>query len=252
MLIEDFDMLMRELLLIDSIVNDSAQNGLQVGRPRKKINTVAFSVDASMESFRRSIETGADILFVHHGILWDKPKRIVSNFFNRVEFLIKNDLALYAVHLPLDIHPELGNNIGIAKHLNLKNLEPFGAYKGIKIGFKGTFPEAKTLDEITYMLGGKKEKCPGTLAFGKEKNITAGIVSGGDPKAALQAIDEKLDLFITGDSSHEIYHECLEAGLNVIFGGHYSTETWGIKLVSEKIREITKLNTTLIDIPTGL
>lgn len=254
---------MRDILAIDDLEGkDSSLNGVQVGDLKKEIRTVAFTVDASIESFRRATEQGADLLFVHHGLLWSKQERIVRNLYNRMKFLAEHDLALYAVHLPLDMHPELGNNIGIAKRLGLTGVEPFGNYKGIKIGFKGVLPEPASLDEIRDRLLSKKESCLGVLPFGPKKIKTIGIVSGGDPKSGLQAIDEELDLFITGDASHEIYHECLEGGLNVLFAGHYATEVWGIQQVSEKLKELSVsqsltpglagLDIILLDIPTGL
>jgi dinuclear metal center YbgI/SA1388 family protein len=249
----DFDRMMHELLHIDACGEaDTSLNGLQVGREDKEITKVACAVDASLESFRQAVQHEADLLFVHHGLLWSKQKRITGNFYKRLSFLMKSDLCLYAVHLPLDMHPELGNNIGIAKCLELQSPEPFGMYHGIKIGYKGSFSREKSLDEIVDILLCKKESCPGILPFGPGKIKTAGIVSGGDPKAVLQAIEEGLDLFITGDASHEVYHESLEAGINVIFAGHYRTEVWGIKQVAQYLGSETDLATIVLDIPTGL
>jgi dinuclear metal center YbgI/SA1388 family protein len=268
MRLDDFDRFMRDLLEIDNLKGtDPSLNGVQVGDLRMEIETIAFAVDASFESFRRASEQGAELLFVHHGLLWNKQERIVRNLFNRIRFLIEHNLALYAVHLPLDMHPELGNNIGIAKRLGLEHVETFGMYKGVKIGFKGALPEPASLDEIKDRLLSKRENCLGMLPFGPKKIKTIGIVSGGDPKSGLQAIEEELDLFITGDASHEIYHECLEGGINVLFAGHYATEVWGIQQVAKKLKEIpasrpaaaepsifipADLKTVLLDIPTGL
>lgn len=263
MQLDDFDKLMKGLMAIENLKGtDPSLNGIQVGDLKKEIKTIAFAVDASIESFRRASGQGADLLFVHHGLLWNKQERIVRNLYHRIKFLIDHDLALYAVHLPLDMHPELGNNIGIAKRLGLTQIESFGLYKGIKIGFKGVLPEPASLDEIKDRLLSKKENCPGFLPFGPEKIKTIGIVSGGDPESGFQAIEEELDLFITGDASHEIYHECLEGGINVIFAGHYATEVWGIQQVAEKLKEMTVLKPAdpgftalkiiLLDIPTGL
>ncbi|MBN1696955.1 MAG: Nif3-like dinuclear metal center hexameric protein [Spirochaetales bacterium] len=249
----EFDAVMHELLQIDLVRGtDASLNGLQVGRKEKEIQKVAFAVDASLQSFEQAAREDADLIFVHHGLLWSKQERIVGNLYKRLAFLAGRDLCLYAVHLPLDMHPELGNNIGIAKRLGLASPEPFGSYKGVKIGFKGRFETRKTIDEITDLLLSKKENRPFVLPFGPEKIETVGIVSGGDPKSALQAIEEELDLFITGDASHEIYHECLEAGLNVIFAGHYLTEVWGVKQVAEYLKKNTDLETLVLDIPTGL
>jgi dinuclear metal center YbgI/SA1388 family protein len=244
---------MREMLDMSPVEEiDSSMNGIQVGDADSEIGKIAFSVDASMETFKRAAECGANLVFVHHGILWNKQIRITGNQYKRVDFLMKHKIGLYAVHLPLDMHPDLGNNIGIARRILLINPVPFGELKGIKIGIKGELADEKTVEEIVQTLCITRDCCLGILPFGKEKIKTVGIVSGDDPRAVLQAIDEKLDLFITGASSHEIYHECLEAGINVIFGGHYYTEVWGIMQVAERIKASFGLDVTVLDIPTGL
>ena len=253
MLLKDFDRLMRDLLAIDDLEGtDSSLNGIQVGDLSKEIKKIAFAVDASIESFRRASEQDADILFVHHGILWNKQERIVRNLYHRIKLLIESGLALYAVHLPLDMHPELGNNIGIARKLGLTEIKPFGKYKGIKIGYKGILPDPASFDEIKERLLSKSEGGLGSLPFGPGEIRTIGIVSGGDSKSGLQAIEEELDLFITGDASHELYHESLEGNINVLFAGHYISEVWGINQVAKKIKETTDYKVVLLDIPTGL
>jgi dinuclear metal center YbgI/SA1388 family protein len=253
MRLEEFDRIMRDILDMDRVeAIDASLNGIQVGEPDLDVRKIAFGVDASVETFKRAYECGANLVFAHHGILWNRQLRITGNLYKRIDFLMKHGIGLYAVHLPLDMHPELGNNIGIARRIGLVRPEPFGAYKGYKIGIKGILEEWKTVEEIIEMLCITRDCCLGILPFGKEKNASAGIVSGDDPRAVLQAIDEKLDLFITGASSHEIYHECLEAGINVIFGGHYHTEVWGIMQVAHRVKETLGLDATVLDIPTGL
>ena len=253
MLLKDFDEMIRELLDIDRIDPlDISLNGLQVSRSKEKINKVAFAVDASMESFKRSAALNADLLFVHHGLFWGKPYRITGSLYKRVQFLIKNDLALYGVHLPLDMHPEIGNNAGIAHKLRLENIEPFGDYHGIKIGCKGVLPSAETLDDIIGSIPGHTAEPLAKLNFGPSEIRTVGIVSGGAPEVVSQAIAENLDLYITGDASHTVYHEAMEGRINVLSAGHYATEIWGVKLLMEKIESKTDLGTVFIDIPTGL
>jgi dinuclear metal center YbgI/SA1388 family protein len=253
MLCKDLDRLFRDILTIDELAHvDSSLNGIQVGDENKEIKKIAFAVDASVESFHRASEQEADMLFVHHGLLWSKQKTITGNLYKRIKLLIEADIVLYAVHLPLDKDPELGNNIGIARSLGLEDLEVFGMYKGIKIGWKGKLPAPLSLEEIKGKLLTKGEKGLGVLPFGPEPIQSIGIVSGGDPRSGLQAIDEGLDLFITGDASHELYHEALEGHLNVIFAGHYATEVWGIRQVAEKVKTMTECDVVMLDIPTGL
>ena len=253
MLLKDFDEMIKELLDIERIDPlDVSLNGLQVSRSGKEIKTVAFAVDACMESFKRSAALNADLLFVHHGIFWGKPYRITGNLYRRIQFLIKNNMALYGVHLPLDMHPEFGNNAGIAHKLGLENIEPFGDYHGLKIGFKGVLPHGKTLADIIDSIPGHTAEPLAELNFGPSNIRTVGIVSGGAPEVVSQAINENLDLYITGDASHTVYHEAMEAGITILFAGHYATETFGVKLLMQKIEKETNLNTVFIDIPTGL
>jgi dinuclear metal center YbgI/SA1388 family protein len=231
---------------------DTALNGLQVSRNRQEVRNVAFAVDASMAGFERAAAARADLLFVHHGLFWGKPAPVTGVLFRRLKYLLERDMALFAAHLPLDVHPELGNNAALAGRLGLQETRPFGQYRGIRIGWMGSLAEEKTLEETAALLFDSPDSCLGVLPFGPPAIRTVGIVSGGLPKAAAEAADLGLDLFVTGDSSHEVYHECLEAGINVIFGGHYQTETWGVKAAKERVDRWKGLTTSLIDVPTGL
>lgn len=252
MRVEAFERLVAEWLRLEDFkAADRALNGLQVASSKTELEKIAFAVDASLESFRRACEWGADLLFVHHGLFWGEALPVTGVHYRRLRELLLRDLALFAAHLPLDAHPELGNNAGIAAQLELQDLEPFGAYHGVKIGLKGRFPRSNTLDEVVERLCGGARSCPGVLPFGPQNIQTAGVVSGGEAEEVMQAIEEGLDLFITGESSHIIYHHCLEARINVIFGGHYLTEVWGVKRLAEKIRSATGLQTAFLDIPTG-
>jgi dinuclear metal center YbgI/SA1388 family protein len=253
MYLKDFDTLIREVLDLDEFSGaDVALNGLQVANDKQSVEKAAFAVDACLESIRRAAEWGADLLFVHHGLFWGRPLAVTGGHYQRLRALIQADLALYAVHLPLDMHPQLGNNAGLARRIGLQQLEPFGEYRGMKIGFKGSLPEAMSLEQVVRACCGSNEQGINVLPFGPESVSTVGIVSGGAADEAYQAVDEKLDLFITGDASHTIYHHCLEGGINVIFGGHYLTETYGVTLLSEKLQSESNLQTRFFDIPTGL
>jgi dinuclear metal center YbgI/SA1388 family protein len=250
MRLADFDRFVRatlDLAAFDSI--DVSLNGIQVERRGDAISRIAFAVDACMESFRRAADARAQVLFVHHGLFWGKVEPLRGVLYARLHYLLEADLALYAVHLPLDAHPELGNNIGIVRRLALGEPEPFGRYRGVAIGFKGRLERPRRLEEIASLLTSQPLSM---LPFGKEQIETVGVVSGGDPRAVSQAIAEELDLFITGDASHEIYHQAQEAGINVLFAGHYATEIYGVHQMSEFAAGETGLDTLLIDIPTGL
>jgi dinuclear metal center YbgI/SA1388 family protein len=251
MILEEFDALIRKILSLDEFSgSDMALNGLQVANGSATVEKVAFAVDACLESIRRAAEWKADLLFVHHGLFWGKPLAVTGGHYQRLRALIETNLALYAVHLPLDMHPELGNNAGLARRIGLQQLEPFGEYKGMKIGYRGRVAEEMTLEQVVRLCCG--EQGINVLPFGPENISTVGIVSGGAADEAYQAIDERLDLFITGDADHTIYHHCLEGRINVIFGGHYLTETSGVILLAEKLEKETDLKTIFLDIPTGL
>jgi dinuclear metal center YbgI/SA1388 family protein len=253
MRLEEFDSLIRRILALDDFSSvDISLNGLQVANGSLSVEKAAFAVDACLESIRRAAEWEADLLFVHHGLFWGRPLAVTGGHYQRLRALIQADMALYAVHLPLDMHAELGNNAGLARRIGLQQLEPFGEYKGVKIGFKGVLPETRTLEQLVRACCGNHEQGINVLPFGPEKINTVGIVSGGAADEAYQAMDEKLDLFITGDASHEIYHHCLEGGINVIFGGHYLTETAGVRQLAEHLQSETDLRTRFFDIPTGL
>ena len=231
---------------------DSSQNGLQVGSGAVETAKVAFAVDASMESFRRAAQWGAGMLVVHHGIVWAAPQRIVGSLYERVRFLAEKALALYAAHLPLDRHPEVGNNIGIARLLGLRELAPFGAWHGVALGFRGVLPEPSNLEQVVARLSGRQGEPMRTLPFGPPTVRTVGIVSGAAAREVAQAAREGLDLFITGEPSHEVYHHCLEERIHVIFAGHYHSESFGVRLLADRLARETGVETTYLDIPTGL
>jgi dinuclear metal center YbgI/SA1388 family protein len=250
---QELDRYFHSVFRIDDLAKiDSSLNGLQVGREKPEIKKIAFAVDACMDGFRLATEWDADMVFVHHGLFWGKDLRVTGAHRRRLKYLFENDIALYAMHLPLDMHPEVGNNAGIAGTLGLTDTAPFGFYKGFDIGIKGRLPVLLTIDDAAKRLFGAEHEDLSSLPFGKRLIETVGIVSGGAPHEAVQAIEQDLDLYITGDASHSLYHQCREEGMNVISGGHYRTETWGVRLTAEKVLRETGIETRFFDIPTGL
>lgn len=231
---------------------DSSLNGLQFGRQNPEIRKTAFAVDACLATFQAAAAQGADILIVHHGLFWGRPFAWTGDAYRRLRALTDTDLALYAIHLPLDAHPELGNNIGMARALGLEEIQPFGAYKGTPIGFRGILPEPRDLDWIAARLIGGREQALQILPFGPKLIRSVGLISGGAPHEVAEAIRLGLDLYVTGDASHVIYHQAREAGINVLFGGHYATETYGVRLLADRLSKALGLDTVFLDIPTGL
>ncbi|OQX29066.1 MAG: Nif3-like dinuclear metal center hexameric protein [Spirochaeta sp. LUC14_002_19_P3] len=235
---------------IDSI--DSALNGVQVGSFDADISKMIFAVDACEASFLRARDEGAEVLFVHHGIYWGFVYPLTGVRGERVRYLMNNGIALYACHLPLDRHPVLGNNAQMAQILGLEEVEGFGDYKGRMIGCRGLLSVGEELESIVARLFGLWDNSIRALRFGPKEIHTVGIISGGAVYEVSQAIDAGLDLYITGDASHNIYHECREAGINVLFAGHYLTEVFGVRAMAQRVHQELGLETKFIDIPTGL
>ncbi|MDR2743181.1 MAG: Nif3-like dinuclear metal center hexameric protein [Treponema sp.] len=247
------DAFFRSLLDIEGFAAiDPSLNGLQVDNDGAEFAKIAFAVDANLETFKRAAAAGAGLLFVHHGLFWGDPLAVKGGHRERLRFLLEENLALYAVHLPLDQHPELGNNGALAELLGIENPEPFGSYHGRKIGYKGTFGKPLTMEEAVNRIAFAGRPPLGVFPFGKKECRTAAVISGGAAGEASQAIEEGVDLYVTGEASHTIYHQILEGGINMIAGGHYSTEVWGARRVMEKCAAELNADVEFIDVPTGL
>ena len=217
------------------------QNGLQV-EGTKEIKKIVFGVSANMALFEAAKKAGAQMIIVHHGLLWGHEQKITGVFGARIKFLIKNDMNLVAYHLPLDKHPALGNNAGLAKMLGLKNLKPFGTYKGLKIGFKGNLAKPKSFENIFKNLGGEG------LNFGPKQIKTVAIVSGGAHDMLEEAIQEKADLYICGSRDEYVQELAREGKINFIAMGHYNSEKSGILALKKYIDKKYKVSTEFIDI----
>lgn len=253
MTLHELDRRLSDFLDLASIAAiDRSRNGLQVARRSSVVRRVAFAVDASLETFHRAAAAGAEVLVVHHGLFWSDPVLLVGSAYERVRFLVKRDLALWAAHYPLDRHPEVGNNAGIARHIGLVDVEPFGLHLDVKLGCKGRLPSPMPLARIAELLAEGQPDPVTTLAFGPAEVRTVGIVSGGAPLDVEQAVGEGLDAFVTGEPAHMIYHYCREERINTIFAGHYRTESHGVKALAAWLARETGLETIWLDVPTGL
>ena len=228
---------------------DSSHNGLQVSNSGT-VSSICCGGDASLDFFRAAKDKGADFCLVHHGISWgDSLAKITGTNYEIVSFLIKNNIALYAAHLPLDAHPALGNNAQIAAALGLVDVAGFCNYHGNIIGRKGRLPEAIPFG----VLCGKVHAITpdGTihaLPFGSGMVRTVGIVSGGAASEVTQAAAEKLDCFITGEMDLAGYNTAKHESVNVIAAGHYATERFGVNAVGELLHQKFKLPFEFIDL----
>ena len=251
------DQFFKSFLEIENFASiDNSLNGIQVDNNGAVINKIAFAVDAVMETFERAAAMNAGMLFVHHGLFWGAPLKIAGNLRQRIKFLLDHNICLYGVHLPLDQHPKYGNNAVLAELLGLENIEPFGICHGRKVGYKGTLNEPVSIEEAVKKITFMGRPPLGVFPFGKKEIYSAAIVSGGASTNAREAIMDGVDLFITGESSHSVYHDCLEGKLNMIAGGHYCTEVWGLHSVMRHCKQELGSNyhieTDFIDVPTGL
>jgi dinuclear metal center YbgI/SA1388 family protein len=251
--LHELDIWCRSFLEIDALSDiDDSLNGIQVGRSDGTIRKVAFAVDACAETIRRAAENSADVLFVHHGMLWGKRERIDGSMLERVRALLSSNTALYACHLPLDKNAEVGNNAVLASLLGLTNRTPFGFHHGVPIGISGSLEKPLSIHEIVSRILPDGSAPRALMAAGKDKIGTVAIVSGGAPFEVLEAIRKDLDLYVTGEPSHSIYHTIVENGINFIAAGHYATEIWGVKAVAAKLSRETDVETLFLDLPTGL
>lgn len=249
------DVFFRGILDIEGFKTvDNSLNGVQVGNDGAEIRKIAFAVDQSLECFKRAAEINAGMVFVHHGLFWGTTLRMEGWLRERVKFLLDNNISLYGVHIPLDAHPEFGNNAILAGLLGMgmQNLEPFGLYHGRKVGFMGRLEKPLSVNEAAKRIEYMGRPALGVFPFGKAEIQSAAIVSGGAAGNVLEAVEEGVDLYVTGETSHGYYHHALESKINVIAGGHYSTEVWGVRKMMELAATRLNIETEFLDIPTGL
>ena len=235
---------------------DSSLNGLQVQGP-EEIKKIGFAVDACLATFKKATKEECQLLIVHHGILWgDKRRALTGQHFKRIQALISGGVGLYAAHLPLDAHQRYGNNAELARILGVKNLKPFGIYKGGKfLGLMGKLKRQGTLNEIAQLLNATLRAECIIHPFGRkedEKVATIGIIAGFGSICVPEATQRGLDLFLTGEFPHSSFHVAKEAGLSVIAAGHYTTETLGLRALMPLLEKRFKVETVFLDEPTGL
>ena len=227
----------------------NALNGIQVENSGK-VTKIGAAVDASTRTFAAAADAGVDLLVVHHGLFWPGVQAITGAFRQQIAFLLERDIALYSAHLPLDVHPLVGNNAQLATSLGLENLEPFLELKGQLAGVKSR--TAVLRDELVRRLerslGG-----PVKLA-GSGPTVTAsiGVVSGNGGPEIYNVAREGIDTFITGEAPHWAAVAAEELGVNLFIGGHYATETFGVKALAAHLSERFALPSEFIAAPTGL
>jgi dinuclear metal center YbgI/SA1388 family protein len=239
-----------DYLRIGDIGDDpNAVNGLQVEN-RGTVNRVAVAVDACQATIDAAAEMGAGLLIVHHGLFWGGVQPIVGRHASRIRRLLEADVALYSAHLPLDMHPDVGNNAVLARTLGLADQEPFGEYHEQVIGVAGSM--RVTLEELVRRVRDAVGGEPHVIATGPGDVQRVGVVTGGGGGMIAQARDAGLDAYVTGEGAHHTYFDAEEWEVNVIYAGHYLTETVGVKALAAHLQERFGLPWEFIDHPTGL
>jgi dinuclear metal center YbgI/SA1388 family protein len=233
-------------------IDDTAINGLQVAGP-EEIARVAFAVDGCQASFDEAVARGVQLLVVHHGLFWGESLRLVGPHYLRVKTLLDGACGLYAVHLPLDAHPEVGNNTELARLLGLGNIRALGTYRGIDIGRVGDLIPPLDMPALLGRVAQAMAVPPiRVLAHGPETARRVACISGDAASMMDQVERAGVDTFITGETDHARFHEVAERGLNVIFSGHYATETLGVKALARHLEDVLGLTTVFLDFPTGM
>jgi len=239
-----------QLLQPDSFVDwDGAVNGLQVENDGT-VTRIAAAVDGSLTTIQLAVKAGADLLVVHHGLFWGPTHPWTGRRYQMLRTLIESNLAVYSSHLPLDAHPTLGNNALLCTALRLRKGEPFLLTKGRHVGFKcrASLSREELADRLARVVGAAPKVIPG----GPNRCQSIGVVSGGAGDELAQAAQEGVDTFITGEGRHWTYALAEDLGLNILYGGHYATETFGVKALAQRLSVRFKVPWLFVDHPTGL
>ena len=228
---------------------DGAVNGLQV-QNRGAVHRIAAAVDGSQATIRMAIAAKADLLIVHHGLFWNASHPWTGRRYEMLRLLLDHDLAVYSSHLPLDAHRRLGNNEQLARALGFKRMKPFFLEKGRFIGLQTSTTLSRTdlHARLTRALGRSAILLPG----GGERCRRIGIVTGGAGSELKKAAAEGVDTFITGEGPHWSFALAEELGINVFLGGHYATETFGVKALATELSKKFKVPWVFLDHPSGL
>ena len=228
-----------------------ALNGLQVDGP-ESVERIAVAVDASEASIAEAARRGADLMIVHHGLFWGGLRPLTGRNLRRVRGLIENDIALYSCHLPLDGHAEVGNSALLARAIGLELDGRFASFQGAPIGWHG-WPDpsldlAGLMAALQKALGGPVHVIPG----GPERIDRVGVVTGGGASFIEEAARMGLDALVTGEGSHHSHFDAMELGVHLLLGGHYATETFGVRALGAHLAERFDLTFEFVDQPTGL
>jgi dinuclear metal center YbgI/SA1388 family protein len=231
-------------------IPDSSPNGLQV-QGADRVARIAYAVDVAVQTIRSAEKARADFLVVHHGLWWGRHVQITGTMHKRVAALIHSDMSLYAAHLPLDCHPRVGNNAELARLLRLRVEKTFGDYKGVQIGVIGTTSKPLRLAAFAAAVEKALDGPADVFAFGPRTVRRIAIISGAGAMLAEEAAAAGCDTILTGETSHAAMHPARESGINLVFGGHYATETVGLQALQRHMAKQFGLPGVFVNAPTG-
>ena len=231
-------------------ISDYGPQGLQVEAAKNVVQRIALAVDAAPSVIEAAASWQADMLLVHHGILWRDVERIAGPLGRRVRLLLENNIHLYAAHLALDAHPEVGNNAVLAKMLGMKVDEWWCDVMGTKIGVTGRVQRA--LPDLVAEVNERLATQARLLAHGPAKVQKLAVVSGFGADRVSEARALGADTLLTGETSHANYWAAADHGMNVIFAGHYATETVGVRALGEQLAGQFELDVRFFDFPTAM
>ncbi len=237
-------------LLEPHAFRDYCPNGLQVPG-REEISKVVTGVSASAELFERAVVAEADLIVVHHGLFWGStPTAIDPPMKHRLKLLFDADISLAAYHLPLDAHPEVGNNALIARSLDAGDLQPFALHESRPIGFLAHFPDdGIPAEEFFARVAKLTARDPLVFDAGPPLVRTVAIVSGAGSNYLSDAVLARADAFITGEPSERVMTHAQESSIHFLAAGHYATETFGVNRLGEHLAELLHVEHEFIDVP---
>jgi dinuclear metal center YbgI/SA1388 family protein len=234
---------------------DAALNGLQLANGGE-VTRVAAAVDFSADTVAGALRERADLLVVHHGMFWRGQHAFVGRAYERLRDALTAGLAVYSSHIPLDLHPVLGNNVLLARELGLESDSTFGRYKGVEIGVSGA-ADVETRELVDRMLAFSarfKTTAVATPHAERRRTRRWAIITGAgaSPDTLAEARARGVDTFIVGEGVHHTAVYAIEHDLVIIYGGHYATETLGVRAVAECLADRFDVSSTFVDVPTGL
>jgi dinuclear metal center YbgI/SA1388 family protein len=229
--------------------DDYGPNGLQVPGAAE-VSKVATGVSANLETLRGGVEAGAQMTITHHGLFWEfLPRALSPQMTERLRVLLDGDVSLAAYHLPLDAHPEVGNNALLCGLLGFEVAERFGEARGASIGFVGRSEAGIPLEELTAAIERELGRAPLVQGRGPERISSIGVVTGAGAGAVHEAVAAGLDALITGEPAEHVMADAEEGGLHFIAAGHYATETLGIRRLGDLVAERFGVEHEFIDVP---